>query len=100
MFSLSNSNIRRTAAAAATVENLLHGLVAHLSGGEALKGHDGRVGAVTQQQFAGLDVTGQRRPVERRLAEGVHGVHLQPHGLKSTHSFQTRVTENKRPNPN
>ena len=63
-----------------TVEDLLHGLVAHLRGGEALQGHDGRVGPGVEQQAAGLDVARQRRPVEGRLAQRVHRVHLEtPH---------------------
>lgn len=60
-----------------TVKNLLHSLVTHLSGGEALQRHDGRVGPVAQQQLAGLDVTGQCGSVESCLTERVHGVHLQ-----------------------
>lgn len=60
-----------------TVENLLYGLVAHLRGGEALQRHDGGVGPVAQEQLAGLDVAGQRRPVQSRLPERVHGVHLE-----------------------
>lgn len=60
-----------------TIKNLLHSLVAHLSRGEALQRHDGRVGPVAQQQLAGLDVTGQRSSMKSRLPERVHGVHLE-----------------------
>lgn len=79
------------AAAVVTVQNLLHGLVAHLSSGEPLQGHDGGVGPVAQQQLAGLDVTSQRGSMKSRLTERVHSVHLQPEELKSTHRSQ--ITE-------
>lgn len=75
-------------AAVVTVQNLLHGLVAHLSSGEPLQGHDGGVGPVAQQQLAGLDVTSQRGSMKSRLTERVHSVHLQPEELKSTHRSQ------------
>lgn len=67
-----------SAAAVITIKNLLHGLVAHLSGRETLQGDDGGVGSVAQQQLAGLDVAGQCRSMEGCLPKGVHGVHLEP----------------------
>lgn len=74
---LSGVNIT-SAAAVITIKNLLHGLVAHLSGRETLQGDDGGVGSVAQQQLAGLDVAGQCRSMEGCLPKGVHGVHLEP----------------------
>lgn len=53
-----------SAAGVITVKNLLHRLVAHLSGGETLQRHNGGVGPVAQQQLAGLDVTSQRSSVK------------------------------------
>lgn len=82
-------------AAVTTVKNLLHSLVAHLSSSEPLQGHDGGIGPVAQQQLAGLDVPSQSCSVEGRLAEGVHGVHLQPHRLMLARWLrQTRQTNN------
>ncbi len=69
-----------------TVQNLLHRLVSHLSRGETLQGHDGGVGAVAEQQRAGLDVTGQRGSMKSRLTECVHGVYLKSEELKLTHT--------------
>ena len=74
-----------------TVEDLLHGLVAHLRGGEALQRHDGGVGPEAQQQLAGLDVTGERRSVERRLAECVHRVHLEAEEVSETHFISYQI---------
>lgn len=65
-----------------TVENLLHSLVAHLSGSEALQRHDGGVGPVTQQQLAGLDVTSQRRSVKSCLTQSVHSIDLESEQMK------------------
>lgn len=59
-----------------TVEDLLHGLVAHLCGGEALQRDDGWICAVTQQQPTCLQMTGQSRPVQSRLSQSVHCVQL------------------------
>ena len=60
-----------------TIEDLLHGFVAHLRGSEALQGHNGGVGPVAQQQTTGLDVARQRCPVECCLTQRVHCIHLE-----------------------
>ena len=62
-----------------TVKDLLHGLIAHLGGGEALEGDDGRVRPVAEQQPACLQVAGQSRAVQRRLTQSVKGIHLHTH---------------------
>ncbi len=74
-----------------TVENLLHGLVSHLSGGETLQGHDGGVGSEAQQQLAGLDVTSQRGSMKSGLTESVHSVHLESQEVGLSHTQPPRL---------
>ncbi len=62
-----------------TIEYLLYGFIAHLCRGEALQWNDWRVGSVTQQLSASLDVTGEGRPVQGCLSQCVHSVHLNTH---------------------
>lgn len=61
-----------------TVENLLHGLIAHLGSSEALQRHDRGVCPEAQQQLAGLDVASQCSSVESGLTQCVHSIHLEP----------------------
>lgn len=87
------STRRRSGGVDFTVQNLLDRLVAHLSGGESLQRHDGRVGAVAQQQLAGLDVSGQRGSVKSGLPERVDGVYLQSEQAELTHELRDHRTE-------
>lgn len=51
-----------------TIENLLYSFISHLGSSKTLQWHNGRVGPIAQQQFAGLYVTSQSSPVQSSLS--------------------------------